>query len=139
MKSRPEKAGNRLEGKTGTTRSVVYGDVDYAIDIWDKIDAYKQVPGGKLVPVRNIINGSGEIPKVGDLFIYARVMFGGTGHVAVVTGVDTGTQKIKLGEQNYLNEKWPGSYAREVSYIKENGKYWVLDGYLVGWKRIISD
>lgn len=120
-------------------RDVVYGDVDYAIDIWDKITAYKQVPSGKLIATENIVNGSEHMPQVGDLFIYARVMFSGTGHVAVVTGVDRKQQTIRLGEQNYLNKKWPANYAREVSYTNKDGRYWVLDSYLVGWKRMKND
>lgn len=119
-------------------RGVVYGDVDYAIDIWDKITAYKRISDDKLIATENMVNGSERMPLVGDLFIYARVMFAGTGHSAVVIEVDRKRQVIKLAEQNNLNEKWPADYAREVPYVVKARKYWVLDSYLIGWKRMKS-
>jgi len=42
IKSRPEKAGNRLEGKTGTTRSVVCGD-------WCRPKAASECEGRKFI------------------------------------------------------------------------------------------
>lgn len=41
-KSRPEKAGNRLEGKTGMTRSEVYGD-------WCRPKAASECEGRKFI------------------------------------------------------------------------------------------
>lgn len=113
---------------------MVYGDVDYAIDIWDKIQHYKRVSDEAKVPVASHLNGSKLKPQRGDLFIYAKAMFG-TGHVAVVTRVDDKTGKIRLAEQNYLNQAWQGRHAREVSLVEKDGGWWVLDAYLIGWKR----
>jgi glutathionylspermidine amidase/synthetase len=116
-------------------KGVVYGDVDYAIDIWDKINHYRDVQWDEKVPVANHVNGSETAPREGDLLIYAKVMFGGTGHVAVVTEVDAAKGIVKVAEQNFLNQQWPGNYSREIPLIRKGKQYWLLDGYLVGWKR----
>jgi len=112
---------------------VVYGDVDFAIDIWDKITYYTNVKTSKQVPVTSHLNGSEQPPRTGDLLIYAKALLG-TGHVAVVTGVNKEKNKITIGEQNYKNSEWSDDHARSVDYINRNGKYWVLDPYLIGWK-----
>ena len=117
-------------------KGVVYGDVDYAIDIWDKIDHYRHVATDRKIPVSNFPNGSGMPPQVGDLLIYAKVMFGGTGHVAVVTDVDLERGTIRVGEQNFTNQTWSGQHARQLDVIKKGNSYWILDSYLVGWKRM---
>lgn len=116
-------------------RGVVYGDVDFAVDIWDEIDHYERLTDGVRIPVRNIVNGSADAPRVGDLLIYARV-FRGTGHVAVVTEVDRATGLIEVGEQNYSNIPWNGDSARRVTMIRHGDRYWLLDPYLIGWKRM---
>ncbi|NOY66184.1 MAG: CHAP domain-containing protein [Gammaproteobacteria bacterium] len=112
---------------------LVYGDVDYAIDIWDKINFFTHIKSKKQIPVSAHINGSLHVPVVGDLFIYAKALLG-TGHVAVITHIDKKNQLIMLGEQNYMNTKWEGDSARTVSYIISKGHYWVHDAYLIGWK-----
>ncbi len=111
----------------------IYGDVDYAIDIWDKIKFYTNVKTKKKIIVKSIENGSKQRPVVGDLFIYAKVLLG-TGHVAVVTAIDKMKKTIMLGEQNYKNTRWPSDFARQVDFIVKDGRYWVLDPYLIGWK-----
>ena len=120
-----------------TNKGVVYGDVDYAIDIWDKIDHYQRVSDGKKIPVKSYPNGSARPPQVGDLLIYAKVMLG-TGHVAVITDINEKTGTVKVAEQNYLNKKWPGNYSRQIKLLKDNNRYWLLDAYLIGWKRMDS-
>ena len=112
---------------------VVYGDVDYAIDIWDKIKYYTYVSNKEKLPVSSQVNGSKQPPAVGDLFIYAKALLG-TGHVAVVSRIDKENKKIMLGEQNYKNTLWKRDFARAVDYVIKDGSYWVLDPYLIGWK-----
>jgi glutathionylspermidine amidase/synthetase len=112
---------------------VVYGDVDYAIDIWDKIKFYTYVSNQEKLPVSSQVNGSKQPPVVGDLFIYAKVLLG-TGHVAVVTNIDKENKKVMLAEQNYKNTLWKRNFARAVDYVIKDGSYWVLDPYLIGWK-----
>ncbi len=113
----------------------VYGDVDIAADIWDKIDHLTTVNSGKSIPLESRLNGSTQPPEVGDLLIYAKA-FNGTGHVAVITGIDINNGLAEVSEQNYNNEPWPDDYARKITLIKRDGHYWLLDGYLLGWKHV---
>ncbi len=112
---------------------VVYGDVDYAIDIWDKIKFYTRVSSKEKIPVSSHLNGSKQPPVVGDLLIYAKALLG-TGHVAVISNINTDKKQILLTEQNYKNTKWSGQYARQIDYLEKDGSYWILDPYLIGWK-----
>jgi len=117
-------------------KSVVFGDVDIAADIW----SMQQVenPINKLtLEFVSIVNGSAEVPQRGDLLIYGKDYLG-TGHVAVVIGVDEEKQKIQIAEQNYANTKWQNEYAREINYIFSDKRVWLLDGYLIGWKRVLT-
>ena len=118
--------------------NVVYGDVDIAEDIWNL--EYVTNPGTqKKLPFISIVNGDNSSQlKRGDLLIYSRA-FHGTGHVAVVLKVNEQAQTISVGEQNFSNKRWDGDYSRELSYIKKSHQTWVLDPYLIGWKRIISE
>ena len=109
------------------------GDVDIAADIWDKIDHLTDVKTEKQIPLEARLNGSTQAPEVGDLLIYAKALYG-TGHVAVVTGMDVKNGLIEVSEQNFSNESWPDDYARKITLIKKGGNYWLLDGYLLGWK-----
>jgi glutathionylspermidine amidase/synthetase len=114
---------------------VVYGDVNTASDIWNKIQFVTQVSDNQSIPLRAYENGSAEAPKVGDLLIYGKEYLN-TGHVAVITDVELHTGILKVAEQNYLNQSWPGNYSRQIDVINRSGRYWVLDPYLLGWKRV---
>ena len=116
-------------------RGAVFGDVDIAADMWNKIDHLTRVSDQITIPLVAHLNGSEQPPQVGDLLIYAKT-FNDTGHVAVVTAVEPEQNLIKVGEQNFNNQRWPGSYARQIEYIKKNGGYWMLDPYLLGWKHV---
>ena len=111
----------------------VFGDVDIAADIWDKIDHLTDSKTAKPVPLASYLNGSKQAPEVGDLLIYARE-FKNTGHVAVVTGIDIQDDTLEVSEQNFDNEPWTHRYARKIKFIRNDGNYWLLDGYLLGWK-----
>lgn len=114
---------------------VVYGDVDVAADIWNKIEHVSTVPGKKAIKLVNFVNGSTTMPARGDLLVYAREYLN-TGHVAVVTAVDVKQGFIKVAEQNFLNSRWPGDFARKIKYVHSEGSFWLMDPYLLGWKRI---
>ena len=116
---------------TGT----VFGDVDIAADLWDKIDHLTDAKTKRQIPVEARLNGSILPPAVGDLLIYARE-YKGTGHVAVVTGVDIKGGTVDVSEQNFNNQLWTHDYARQIKLIKNGEKYWLLDGYLLGWKHV---
>jgi len=111
----------------------VFGDVDIAADLWDKIDHLTDIKTGKPVPLADYLNGSKHAPEVGDLLIYASE-FKNTGHVAVVTGIDIQDDTIEVSEQNFDNESWTHRYARKIKFIRNDGNFWLLDGYLLGWK-----
>ena len=116
-------------------KGMVFGDVDVAADIWNKIDHLTRVDTKKQIPLKSFLNGSTQAPRVGDLLIYARAFYG-TGHVAVVTEVNLKKGLIKVGEQNYYNTPWPGNYARRISLYKKGNHYWLLDAYILGWKHV---
>lgn len=110
----------------------VYGDVDIAADIWKHTELTRPA-GGAPIPLETHENGATVAPKVGDLLIYAAALRE-TGHVAIVTAVDTKTGTVEVGEQNFDNAQWPGPYARKLPVIEREGRWWVLDPYLLGWK-----
>ena len=116
---------------------VVFGDIDIAANMWDKINHVTNVSTQAVTPLVKYVNGSAEMPQKGDLLIYARE-FERTGHVAVVVGVDSKGGTIKVAEENYSNTPWPGDYSREIPFIRKDGKVWLLDSYLIGWKRMQS-
>jgi glutathionylspermidine amidase/synthetase len=116
-------------------RGVVYGDVDYAYNIWDKINHFQSVADKKVIPVISIPNGASQPPRVGDLLIYSKD-FLGTGHVAVVTAMDADSHRLQVGEQNFDNRHWRGNHARTIDITRHQDRYWVLDPYLLGWKRM---
>ncbi len=118
-------------------KNVVYDDVDVAADIWEL--EYVVSPDKKIqTPFISILNGNKEHGlQLGDLLIYSRAFYG-TGHVAVVLNIDKKKQRIYLGEQNFDNGRWDKNYAREIPYVEYAEGIWVLDPYLIGWKRVIN-
>jgi len=116
-------------------KGLVYGDVETAADIWDKVNHLTHVATNTKIPLESFLNGSKHSPRIGDLLIYARA-FNDTGHVAVVTDVNYKKGVIEVAEQNYRNEKWPDDYARTVEFIIKDDSFWLLDGYILGWKQI---
>lgn len=119
-------------------KGVVYGDVDTASDIWSKIEFVSSTADNHQIPLQIYENGSTEAPQVGDLLIYSKEYLN-TGHVAIISDVDLNTGLLKLAEQNYLNQMWTGNYARQIDIINKNNRYWVLDKYVLGWKRVMQE
>ena len=115
---------------------VVYGDVDIAADIWGLEKVTNPI---SLVSYTftSIVNGATSLPQRGDLLIYGKEYLD-TGHVAVVVDIDKQHSTVKVVEQNYLNSSWIGNYSREISYVKNDEHYWLLDEYLIGWKRVLN-
>lgn len=114
-------------------KGAIFGDVDIATDIWNNIDYLTEVATNRALPIESHLNGSKQPPQVGDLLIYAKA-FNDTGHVAVVIDVDYGNGVIEVGEQNYNNEPWPEDFSRKIELVRKGDSYWLLDGYLLGWK-----
>ena len=115
-------------------KGVVYGDVDIAADIWG-LDRVTRVKDKTEFKMTSFPNGQDDMPKVGDLLIYAKAYLK-TGHVAVVSKVDSKSHTVQVIEENFLNTKWPGDYARTIPYVEHDKKIWLLDAYLLGWKRV---
>ena len=116
-------------------QGVVYGDVDVAADIWS-LEKVKNPGSKKEHSFVSFENGKTDSPPVvGDLLIYARALWG-TGHVAVVLRTDIENQQIYLGEQNFDNQPWEKDYARVIPYVSHENAVWLLDSYLLGWKRV---
>ena len=55
----------------------------------------------------------------------------------MVLNVDEAKQLVRIGEQNYSNQAWTDDYAREVKFIQQDDQIWLLDEYLIGWKRVV--
>jgi hypothetical protein len=118
-------------------KGAIYGDVDTAADIWNKIDHLTEVSSNRTLPLESRTNGSDKPPQVGDLLVYASA-YHGTGHVAVVTHVDEANGFIEVGEQNYSNEPWPGNFARKIELVIQGDECWLMDEYLIGWKHPVD-
>lgn len=115
-------------------QGVVFGDVDIAADIWG-IAHVNNPHSNQTLKFDSVVNGSATLPQRGDLLIYGKEYLG-TGHVAVVVSIDEERNTIQVAEQNYANTKWQQNYAREIAYINIDNRFWLLDSYLVGWKRM---
>ncbi len=114
--------------------AVVYGDVDIAADIW----ALPKVSNPRTMQTyvfKSMTNGAKNVPQRGDLLIYGKE-FLGTGHVAVVVEIDTEKQMLRVAEQNYENTHWREDFAREIKYVNHDDRIWILDPYIIGWKRV---
>ena len=115
-------------------KGVVYGDVDIAADIWG-LDSVTRVKDKAKFKMSTYPNGNEKQPQVGDLLIYAKAYLK-TGHVAVISHIDRKLYTVQVIEQNFNNTKWPDGYARSIPYVEHDKKYWLLDSYLLGWKRV---
>ena len=113
---------------------LTFGDVDVAADMW-ALKTLTKLSDQSSVALKTFENGAKQPPKRGDLLIYGRE-FLGTGHAAIVLQVDRKRGILLVAEQNLKNQKWPGNYARTIQLIQKNGRYWLLDAYLLGWKRL---
>ncbi len=116
---------------------VVFGDVDIAADIW-ALSEVSNPTSKQTFKFVSIVNGAAMVPQRGDLLIYGEEYLG-TGHVAVIVAINEEQKKVRVAEQNYANTPWQGKYAREISYANINDRIWILDSYLVGWKRVIKE
>lgn len=115
-------------------QGVVFGDVDIAADIWE-IAHVDNPHNNQTLKFDSVVNGAATLPQRGDLIIYGKEYLD-TGHVAVVVSIDVERNTIQVAEQNYANTKWKQNYAREIAYTSVDNRIWLLDSYLVGWKRV---
>ena len=117
------------------TRGVVYGSVDYAYEIWDKISELSSPKGEKKISLQNINNGEIRNLKKGDLIIWSKD-YKNTGHIAVVLEYDQKKMEIKVAEENYLNKVWPEDYARKIKIKKIKTGLKIDEKFVLGIKRM---
>jgi glutathionylspermidine amidase/synthetase len=117
------------------TEGLVFESVDVAADIWDGITYLVDTSSKDKRNLRNLPNGSAESPRRGDLLIWSSE-FLDTGHIAVVARVDHEQGYVEVVEQNFLNQAWPGKYARRIPMQQRQGGVWLDEELLVGWKRL---
>ena len=113
---------------------LTFGDVDVAADMW-ALKSLTKLSDQSSVALKTLENGAKQPPKRGDLLIYGREYLG-TGHTSIVLQVDRKRGIVRVAEQNLKNQKWPGNYARTLQFIQKDRRYWLLDAYLLGWKRV---
>ena len=118
-------------------KQVVFGDVDIAADIW-ALESVNNPISKEIFKFESLVNGAVNIPQRGDLLIYSEEYLN-TGHVAVVLSVNEDKKTINVAEQNYNNTHWEKKFAREIKYVSSDEKIWLLDQYLLGWKRVLKD
>lgn len=112
---------------------ISFGRVEAAEDIWS-LEGFVFVENLEKVSIEKVENGSGCKPEVGNVVIYGR---GGKeipyGHVAIV--VDVGEFGVRLAEQNWENDYWPGDYSREINFTVADGRYYLIDEEypVLGW------
>jgi glutathionylspermidine amidase/synthetase len=119
------------------TQGLVFESVETAADMWDSINSLVEANAKGRRNLHNLPNGSAESPRRGDLLIWSSGYLG-TGHVAIVTRVDHEEGYVEVAEQNFLNQGWPGSYARRIPLQRRKGGVWLDDEFLVGWKRLVE-
>jgi hypothetical protein len=116
-----------------TEKGITFDSVNGAADIWT-LDSFSNVSDESKVSISTIENGSKCKPSVGSLLIYKR---GGSdipyGHVAVITFVYD--KYVRVSEQNWENDYWPGNYSRELAFTIKDEKYYLIDvDYTIqGW------
>ncbi len=114
-------------------KGMIFGDVKIAANIWDNINFYSQISSGDRVPVANFTNGALQSPRVGDLIIYGE-QYLTTGHVSVVVEMDASLGVIFVYEQNFENVYEHPHQKRSIRFINKNGRCWLLDNFIIGWK-----
>ncbi len=113
-------------------KGLTFGSIDVAADLWSKVNYLEKLKTKERVQLHPVLNGAAGPPSPGDLLVYGRDYLE-TGHVAVVLRVSHKRQLIYVGEENFANAPWPGSFSRKIPYVKHGKEVWLLDRYLLGW------
>ncbi|ETV90925.1 hypothetical protein H310_14411 [Aphanomyces invadans] len=116
---------------------VVFGDVDYAFQIFD-LDTVDKVSDGSKFALNKFVNGGSMRPERGSLLIWDPTgEMAITGHVAVV--VDVTDSYVDIVEQNVEDTIWPTGqlYSRRLKVKQNSSSYfvekWYNDEHLLGW------
>jgi hypothetical protein len=119
-------------------QSIKFGIVKFAHQIWD-LNSFEDVKTHENLKLKKYSNyHSTAGPRAGDLLLYSK-KFLGTGHVAVIIGVEP--NRVLIAEQNYLNAKWPDpNYSRQLLMTRDkDGFFAVHDEEILGWLRVDDD
>ena len=113
-------------------KNLTFESIDNAYQIWN-IPNLISSTNSSTYPLYQVPNGSKCPPAVGNILIYSYAKNNPTGHVAIITEVDT--EFIKVSEQNWDNNYWPGDYARIINFTHSNETYQLYtEGYPIhGW------
>ena len=118
-----------------TNKDLTFDSVNCASDIWhlNNVWSTRTAWAYPKVDLNRVPNGSKCQPAVGNLVIYKRIDPDNPyGHVNIITEV--GSNYILVAEQNWNNDYWPGTYARNVSLTLEGGLYTISDVLpILGW------
>ena len=107
--------------------------VGAAADIWS-LKNFVHLDSSNAVSIKKVNNGSKCKPEVGNVLIYKK---GGSdihyGHVTII--VDVSEYGIKVAEENWDNDYWPGDYSREMNFTIKDDKYYLIDEEypIYGW------
>ncbi|RHY17611.1 hypothetical protein DYB25_007706, partial [Aphanomyces astaci] len=119
---------------------VVFGDVDYAFQIFD-LDTVVKVADGSNFALNKFVNGGSVRPERGSLLIWDPTgEMGITGHVAVV--VDATDSYVDIVEQNVEDTIWPTGqrYSRRLKVKQNSTSYfvekWYDEEHLLGWATV---
>lgn len=114
------------------TQNLTFVSVKCASDIWH-LNSLENPYDEEKKPLNRIQNGSKCKPNPGDILIYKRALNNPAGHVAIITEVDNSS--IKIAEQNWDSEFWPGDYSRVLKMVEINKEFFIVeDDYVIlGW------
>lgn len=119
-------------------KTCIFQSIGCASDIWTDLTHIDRATDGKRFPLIPHANGSSTMPTKDSLLIYPRCRDLPFGHIAIIT--DVGNNYIRIAEQNYRFHRWSGNYARQISMIKKDGRFYLKDHYKIsGWMEIAGN
>jgi glutathionylspermidine synthase len=119
-------------------KSSIFPTIRHAADMWTDLKYVECITNGKQFPFQLHANGSSNRPNCNTLLIYGRNDELPFGHVAVIC--DVLSDRVRIGEQNFIYEDWPGDYAREIPLVIKNDRYYIEDvDEILGWMEIVDN
>ena len=114
------------------TQNLTFVGVKCASDIWH-LNSLENPYDSQITSLYRIQNGSKCKPNPGDILIYKRAKITPVGHVAIITEVQSSS--VKIAEQNWDSQLWPGDYSRALKLVEIDRDYFILDDdyVVIGW------
>lgn len=107
------------------SNSYTFADLKCASDMWHLSQITSTTDENQSLPLYRIPNGATCPPSPGDFIIYRRTEKNPTGHVGVISKVNS--DSIEICEQNWDNKLWEGDHSRVFSLSNLRGRYIILD------------